>query len=169
MNKMRYTFFRALNPEWELAACWQSILKFRGIHEPSQSEIADILKIGKDGFPRESADGIVRKTGIVSLTHVNPFLINGEAEDILDAVKEKDTDVIVAYNGEKLNNVGKRYSFALWNSYNSKTDEVKLQTPNSKEPLTVSLGMRGKKSGLMDCMRAREDERYGLHIVKAWK
>ncbi|MBU3913262.1 MAG: hypothetical protein KKB21_04860 [Nanoarchaeota archaeon] len=167
---MRYNFFRAQKPVWELAACWQSILKFRGFMEPSQEEIAEMLRIGRDGFSKINLHNIAKRTGAVSVNHINPFLIHGEAEDILDAVKG-DVDAIVAYDGRKLTGIKREpaASFALWGSYNQRTDKVSLQTPNSRDNLIVSLGMDGNRSGLMDCMQAREDERYGLYIINAWK
>ncbi len=171
VNKMRrYTFFQALNPEFEFAACMQSVLKLRGFYEPSQSEIADMLKIGSDGFPKASVEEIVNKTGVNGFNHLVPFVnTNGIDWFFGDFIKNKDKDFIVAYNARKLFQLPDRNPIAAFNlviGYDKKTERVKLHNPLDREkPIIADIMMSGNKSGLIDCMQARDDERYGVYVI----
>ena len=162
---MGYTFFRALKPEWELAACWQSILKFRSFIEPSQEEIAEMLKIGKDGFPGIDIPAVARKMGVASIEHIKAVPI--KTDEGMYASLEDNVDLIVAYDGEKMTGRQREpvASFGLWIGYNS--SEATIQSPNCREPFDIGLMPKGSKSGLIDCMQAKDDSRYGVYIVNS--
>lgn len=167
---MRYPFFQALKPEWEFAACMQSVLKLRGFYEPSQEEIADMLEIRSDGFPKASVDEIVNKTGINRFNHLVPFVnTNGIDWFFGDFIRNNDKDFIVAYNAEKLFQLPNRNPAAAFNlvmGYNKRTEGVALHNPlDRKKPIVADLMMSGKKSGLIDCIQDKENSGYGFYVI----
>lgn len=166
----RYSFFKALKPEWEFAACLQSVLKLRGFYHPSQKEIAEKLEIGSDGFPKASVEEIVNKTGVNGFNHLVPFVTPDGIDWFFgDFLKNTNKDFIVAYNAGKLLQLPDRSPAAAFNlliDYDNKTERVTLHNPlNREKPLVADLMMSGNKSGLIDCMSDRKNPGYGFYVI----
>lgn len=167
----RYPFNMMQQPNWSFAACLQSLEQQKSIFEHSQSETAQELGIGEDGFP--SPDKLERFLASLNLNyeHYNPFMsidgidgiVNGK-DGVIDIAK-KSGHIIVAYNKSKLLSGAQKNFFSLLTDYFPGQELVQLHDPSDREPFQVTLAMSGEKSGLMDAMQAREDERYGLYYI----
>lgn len=162
---MQYKIIEQEKSNWCVPACLQTILTNRGFNPPTQTELADFLRIKEEGFNLDLkilAD-LLNIFGL-DVEHKNPFTMVIESDFILKESLNVYTNVCAAYDQEILKSNGTHCNqkpikhFSILEVYTPQKDFIRLIDPAEKIIET-------NLTNLNSAMKAQDDPRYGFYII----